>query len=138
MVTEEQSCTVLIVEDDPAVTEFMVPVLQGEGFSVRVAHTGGEALRQIEEARPDLILLDVLLPDMSGSELLARLRQQPGPEIPVILCTARREEADRAPEMEAAGVLRKPFSLDELVAAVRRVAGATTCPEARAPAQAPE
>jgi len=136
-VAEERRCAVLIVEDDPAVTEFMVPVLEGEGFSVRVAHSGGDALRQIEEARPDLILLDVVLPDMDGSTLLARLRERPGPEIPVILSTARREEADRAPELAAAGVLRKPFSLDELVAAVRRVAGATTCPEARAPAETP-
>ncbi len=124
-----RACAVLIVEDDPAVTDFMAPVLEGEGFSVRVAHSGAEAFQQVEEARPDLILIDMLLPDMDGSELLVRLRERLGPEIPVILSTARREEASRAAEIGAAGMLRKPFSLDALVAEVRRVAGATTCPE---------
>ncbi|MDI7276665.1 MAG: response regulator [Anaerolineae bacterium] len=132
---ESGRCSVLVVEDDPSVSDFVESLLVSEGFEVRLARDGEEALQEIDRARPDLILLDLRLPGMSGVTFLRRLRERPGPYVPVILTTAAPEETELAKETGAEGVLVKPFGLAEFMAEVRQVVGRTTCPAERAPGQ---
>ncbi len=125
--TVRERCSVLIVEDDPAITEFVASVLSDEGYRVEVAATGEEGLAALERARPSAILLDVLLPVMDGPTFLREIRQRYGTAVPVILMTAARDNAapEQVPQTE--GRLLKPFELDDLLAEVRRVLGEHEC-----------
>ncbi len=112
---------VLVVDDEPMVREVVVAYLEREGFLVAEASTGSEALKQIEEVSPDLVILDVMLPEIDGFSILTELRKTG--DIPVILLTARTEEPDRVLGLElgADDYVVKPFSPRELVARVRSV-----------------
>jgi DNA-binding response OmpR family regulator len=111
---------VLIVEDDASLTLGLTAALEGEGHVVRVARSGPEGLRIALEDRPDLILLDLMLPGMSGFELCKRLRDQ-RVQSTVIILTSRSEENDRVfgLELGADDYVTKPFSLRELLARIR-------------------
>jgi DNA-binding response OmpR family regulator len=113
---------VLLVDDEQAITANLAPFLERSGFSVAVAADGQEALRQVSSFRPDLIVLDVLMPRMDGRELLRRLRQQDD-WTPVILLTQVGESTERAMALEegADDYLNKPFDPHELVARIRAV-----------------
>ena len=137
--TEEKlaPARILVVEDERDIAALIAYHLTKEGYRVRTAEGGQEALQAVAAERPDLMLLDVMLPGRSGYEVLADVRRMAGVEqIPVIILTARREEADRVQGLElgADDYLTKPFSPRELVlrvgAVLRRaqspaVAGAT-------------
>lgn len=112
---------ILVVDDEPMVREVVAAYLQREGFQVDEATTGKDALSCIEKSRPDLVVLDVMLPEIDGFSVLSELRRQG--DIPVILLTARTEEPDRVLGLElgADDYVVKPFSPRELVARVRSV-----------------
>jgi len=112
---------VLAVDDEPGVLRLIKLELTSQGFRVITADNATEAIKLEEEHRPDIALLDVLMPDMSGFELMRRLRDRTN--IPVILLTAKGSDADkvRGLELGADDYLAKPFSPDELSARVRAV-----------------
>jgi two-component system, OmpR family, response regulator RegX3 len=116
-----QKRTILLVEDEESITAPLVEALQREGFDAAVSATASESLAAFERARPDLVLLDVMLPDGSGFDVCRELRARS--RVPIIMLTARGEEADRVAGLElgADDYVVKPFSARELVARVRAV-----------------
>ncbi len=112
---------VLVVDDEPMVREVVSNYLQRDGFSVQSVGDGGAAIDAINQAQPDLVILDVMLPSVDGLTVLRRLREHS--EVPVILLTARGGEADRVLGLElgADDYVPKPFSPRELAARVRSV-----------------
>ncbi|MCR5764085.1 MAG: response regulator transcription factor [Treponema sp.] len=112
---------VLIVEDDEGISDFVNLELQHEGYSTAVAETGRKALELFEEFQPDLMLLDIMLPELSGLEVLRRIRKTS--EIPVILLTARGETFDKVNGLNAGAddYLAKPFEIEELLARMSAV-----------------
>jgi len=114
--------TVLVVDDEPHIVELASLYLSNDGFTVLSAHDGLEALRMIEERRPDLVVLDIMLPKMDGWDVCRRLRQE-GNNVPIIMLTARGEDVDRIVGLElgADDYVVKPFNPRELVARVKAV-----------------
>lgn len=112
---------ILIVEDDDGISEFIKLELEHEGFETCVAKDGREALDDFETFSPDLILLDVMLPKLSGLEVLRRIRKSS--QVPVIMVTARGETYDRVNGLDAGAddYLPKPFEIEELLARMRAV-----------------
>ena len=116
---------VLVVEDERDVAELIRYNLAREGYDVVVAATGAEALAQAREARPDVVLLDIMVPQLNGWEVCRRLKQDAETQgIPVIMVTGRVEEGDKVLgfELGADDYVTKPFSPRELLARVRAVA----------------
>jgi two-component system OmpR family response regulator len=113
---------VLVVDDEPNIRELVQVALQFHGCSVTTAATGKDALRQAETGRPDLIVLDVMLPDLDGFEVCRRLRSS-GNEVPVIFLTAKDTSSDTVTGLALGGddYVTKPFSVESLVARVRAV-----------------
>jgi two-component system, OmpR family, response regulator len=111
---------VLVVDDEAAMTELLLTALRYEGWQVRSASDGATAIRLARALRPDAVVLDILLPDMDGLEVLHRLRAEI-PEIPVLFLTAKDSLMDRIAGLTAGGddYVTKPFSLEELVARLR-------------------
>ena len=117
---------VLVCDDDPLLVDLLEFRLAGRGYEVVIARDGSEALRRIEEGRPDAIVLDAMMPVMDGYEVLRRLRENPASaDIPVIMLTARRQERDivGALELGANDYIVKPFIPEELVARLGRLLG---------------
>jgi two-component system, OmpR family, phosphate regulon response regulator PhoB len=115
---------VLIVEDEAPLAEMLRYNLEAEGFLVSHAGTGDEALVMVAEERPDLVLLDWMLPNVSGIEICRRLRARPDTKaVPIVLLTARGEEVDRIRGLStgADDYVVKPFSLPELMARVKAI-----------------
>jgi two-component system response regulator ResD len=112
--------TVLVVDDEPIVTEVVARYLQRAGFHVATAASGDGALELVAAHRPALLVLDVMLPGIDGVEVCRRLREERGARFPIILLTARGEEADRIAGLRtgADDYVVKPFSPAELVARV--------------------
>ena len=112
---------ILVVDDEPMVREVVVAYLAREGYAVSEADTGKSALNRIAEIDPDLVILDVMLPEVDGLSVLTEVRKKG--DTPVILLTARTEEPDRVLGLElgADDYVVKPFSPRELVARVRSV-----------------
>ena len=114
--------TVLVVEDEESFVEALVVGLKREGFRVRIARDGVEALEVFETARPDLVLLDVMLPRMSGIDVCREMRSR-NPHVPIIMVTAKGSEIDTVVGLEvgADDYVTKPYRLRELVARMRAV-----------------
>ena len=115
---------VLIVEDEPDIRHLIAHHLAREGFKCREVATGTEALRAVRTATPDLIVLDLMLPEVGGLEVCRRLRADPATSaVPIIMLTAKSDEVDRVVGLElgADDYVAKPFSPKELVARVRAV-----------------
>ena len=112
---------ILVVDDEPTVREVVARYLQRDGYEVEIAVDGDEARRALVTFRPDLVVLDIMLPSASGLEVLREIRRHG--ELPVILLTARAEEVDRVTGLElgADDYVVKPFSPRELTARVRSV-----------------
>lgn len=112
---------VLVADDEPRITRLVALTLAGDGFRVVTATGGGEALQIADEAKPDIVLLDVRMPDIDGIEVMRRLREER--PIPVILLTASATMADRTRGLDlgADDYIAKPFHPDELAARVRAV-----------------
>jgi two-component system, OmpR family, response regulator len=122
MSDNDQIPSVLVVDDEPNIRELVQVALQFHGCAVTTAATGKDALRQAETDRPDLIVLDVVLPDLDGFEVCRRLRSG-GNEVPVIFPTARDTSSDTVTGLALGGddYVTKPFSVESLVARVRAV-----------------
>ncbi len=108
--------TILVIDDDPQINQLLQDALSREGYSVLHAYSGTEALLVLEKRRPDLILLDLMLPGLSGEELLPRIK-----EIPVIVVSAKVDVEDKVNLLlgGAADYLTKPFSVGELLARIK-------------------
>jgi two-component system, OmpR family, response regulator ResD len=115
--------SVLIVDDEPTIAEVVARYLERAGYRTRIALDGPTALAAAAEARPDLVVLDVMLPGLDGLRVMGRLRDQDAAPIAVILLTARGEESDRVVGLRlgADDYVVKPFSPAELVARVDAV-----------------
>jgi two-component system OmpR family response regulator len=111
---------VLVVDDEVNIAELVAMALRYEGWQVSVAHTGAKAVATAKEVRPDAIVLDMMLPDFDGMEVLSRVRASE-PDVPVVFLTARDAVEDRIAGLTAGGddYVTKPFSLEELVARLR-------------------
>jgi two-component system, OmpR family, response regulator ResD len=118
-----QRAKVLVVEDEPAIADVVSRYLRRAGYETAVAGTGREALGWAETARPDVVVLDLMLPDIDGLEVMRRLRRDAGRRGAIILLTARGEESDRVIGLRlgADDYIVKPFSPNELVARVDAV-----------------
>jgi two-component system phosphate regulon response regulator PhoB len=121
---KELQPSVLIVEDEDAIVTMLMYNLEKEGYRVRYTHNGEEALVMVEESKPDLILLDWMLPSLSGIEICRKLRsRKETAHIPIIMLSARGEESDRVQGLDhgADDYLVKPFSPKELMARIKAV-----------------
>ncbi len=123
---------ILVVDDEPYITDLLGAALRFEGFTVETAATGGDAITMAERGRHDLVLLDVMLPDVDGTEVCRRMRAQ-GNRTPVLFLTARDATEDKVAGLTAGGddYVTKPFSLDELVARIHAVLRRTVSPPER-------
>jgi two-component system OmpR family response regulator len=117
---DAESVRVLVVDDEPNLVDLLSMALRYEGFQVRAAATGNGAVRLAREFRPDAVVLDVMLPDLDGLEVLRRLRGH-APAVPVLFLTARDAVEDRIAGLTAGGddYVTKPFSLEEVIARLR-------------------
>src|ERR1700689_1655745 len=111
---------VLVVDDEPSLAELLSSVLRYEGWDVRAAGTGAEAVRMAREFRPAAVVLDIMLPDFNGLEVMRRLRAEI-PQVCVLFLTARDAVEDRVAGITAGGddYVTKPFSLEEVLARLR-------------------
>src|SRR6266404_1423634 len=116
---EQRAARVLVVDDEESITQLVSTVLRYEGFEVQCAADGRSAVTQAQEFRPDLVVLDVMLPDWDGFEVYRRLAAESA-QLPVLFLTARDAPADRVHGLTlgADDYVGKPFSLEELVARV--------------------
>lgn len=126
---------ILMVEDDPAVLASVRRRLDFEGYEVVAAQDGPEGLRRFQEAAPDLVLLDVMLPGMDGLQVAERLREQS--DVPILMLTAKDGVRDRVAGFErgADDYLVKPFAIEELLARIRALLRRTAA--RKAPGEAP-
>jgi two-component system OmpR family response regulator len=113
---------VLVVDDEPNITDLVATALRYDGFLVETAAAGAEALAKVESFGPDLVVLDVMLPDLDGFEVRRRLGER-GADVPVLFLTARDATEDKVRGLSIGGddYVTKPFSLEELVARVRAI-----------------
>ncbi|NOK21222.1 response regulator [Corallococcus carmarthensis] len=113
---------VLVVDDDPDILEALSEILEAEGFEIRRARNGKEALERLDPDPPDLILLDLMMPVMDGWEFAQRMRQKPPAVagIPLIVLSADRNVGSKAKDIGAVGHLAKPFELNDLLSMVRQ------------------
>lgn len=112
---------ILLVDDEPLITDSLSYSLRREGFEVKAVSEGEQALKEMDEFEPDLVVLDIMLPGMNGLEVCRRIRANSS--TPVIMLTARGEELDRILGLEvgADDYLAKPFSFRELLARIRSI-----------------
>ena len=113
--------TVLVVEDETSIASFVALYLKNAGYGIRTVGTGQEALDALARERPDLIVLDLMLPDLDGLEVCKRVRQSS--DVPILMLTARDEDVDKIIGLEvgADDYLTKPFNPRELVARVKSI-----------------
>lgn len=114
---------ILVVDDEPDVVTLIERTLKSEGFEVSLAYDGISALEQAETEQPDMILLDIMMPMMSGYEVCQQLKANPSTQNIVVLCVSSAHSVDareRTQAVGAVGLVMKPFTPAELVAQVRR------------------
>ncbi|HEU5223818.1 MAG TPA: response regulator transcription factor [Candidatus Lumbricidophila sp.] len=118
--SDGQTVRVLVVDDEPSLTDLMKMAMRYEGWDVRTAADGMTAVRIAREFKPDAVVLDVMLPDIDGLEVLRKLRAS-GSEVPVLFLTAKDSLDDRIAGLTAGGddYVTKPFSLEEVMARLR-------------------
>lgn len=112
--------TILVVDDDAAIRETLRDILEDEGYAVLEASNGVEGLSAVAHHRPDLILLDLHMPQIDGWQMYRRLDTLGAPP-PTVIMTAGRNAAQEARTLHAAGSLAKPFDLDDVLAAVETI-----------------
>jgi two-component system OmpR family response regulator len=124
----------LVVDDEPTVRELLSATLRFAGFVVTSAATGAQAVDAVRDQRPDLILLDVMLPDLDGFQVVRILRELARPPVPVLFLTARDSPADKVTGLTLGGddYVTKPFDLAELLARIRAILRRTGVPHAHA------
>ena len=117
-----ETAKILVVDDEPSIRELLSASLTFAGFDVRVAADGREAVSQVSFTHPDLVVLDVMLPDMDGFEVLGKLREYE-PNLPVLFLTAKDDVSDKIHGLSVGGddYVTKPFSLEEVVARIKAI-----------------
>ena len=110
---------ILVVDDDESIRHVVYMCLSDEGFEVREASNGQTALDALEEFQPGLILLDLRMPVMDGWEFARRYEARPGPHVPIVAFVAALNAEQECADLQTAGILTKPFDLDDLLSAVR-------------------
>ena len=122
MTTDPSGGKILVVDDEASIVDSVATVLRYEGFDVDVAHTGRQALSKAQESRFDMIVLDVMLPDLDGLEVTRRIRED-GLDVPVLFLTAKADVDDRIAGLTIGGddYVAKPFSLMEIVARTKAI-----------------
>jgi CheY-like chemotaxis protein len=115
--------SILVVEDDPDLLSLMEMILQGDGYRVRTAREGREALARVQEELPSLVFLDMRMPGMNGWEFAREFRARHGAACPIVVVTAAEDARRRAEEIAAQGWLAKPFEIADVLAAAARFAG---------------
>jgi DNA-binding response OmpR family regulator len=125
--------TILVVDDEPILRETLAEALDADGFRVFTAADGREALTRFREHQPDLVVLDLMLPELSGIEVCRILRRES--DVPILMLTARSSEIDTVLGLElgADDYVTKPFSLRELTARIRALLRRTEQPAAESP-----
>jgi two-component system, OmpR family, response regulator MprA len=128
--TTTSTASVLVVEDDPHVRSTLDQLLRFEGYRVHLAADGHEALQQLERSRPDLAVVDVVMPELDGLSLCRMLRRR-GDRLPILVLTARHQVGDRVAGLDAGAddYLAKPFAIDELLARLRALLRRSTFDE---------
>ena len=117
--------TVLVVDDELDIAEAVKSILEDEGYQVVVCANGREALQRLDSTRPDLAIVDIMMPVMNGFETIKAIRRNPQfGKLPVLIMSAI-DPSVRPPEFDWAGFLKKPFSLRELLERVHRLAPPT-------------
>ena len=118
MTVENGAPRILVVDDEPNIAELLSAALTLEGYQVGVAATGAEAIEQVRSFRPNLVMLDVMLPDFDGTEVCRRLRNQ-GEQVPIVFLTARDATQDKVEGLRMGDdYVTKPFSIEELMARI--------------------
>jgi two-component system KDP operon response regulator KdpE len=119
MTNDNATATILIIEDEPPIVRFLRTALGGRGYTFHEATTGQEGLAQAASCRPDIVLLDLGLPDMDGLEVIHRLRAWSA--VPIVIISARGQESDKVAALDAGAddYLTKPFGVPELMARIR-------------------
>jgi two-component system response regulator VicR len=116
---------IMVVDDEPDVVDLVKLVLESDGFSVVTAYSGKEALDRIDQEMPDLVLLDIMMPQMDGWEVYSRIRANPGTkDIPVAMLTAKSQSIDKMIGLHVVKVddyITKPFGRSELLERVKRI-----------------
>jgi two-component system KDP operon response regulator KdpE len=114
-----RSARILLVDDDVSIQRAVAPLLRSRGYEVDVVGTGAEAVKAVAEHRPDLVVLDLGLPDLEGTEVCRRIRKQS--KAPIVVLSARGGEADKVDALDigADDYVTKPFSAEELMARIR-------------------
>lgn len=118
--------TILVVDDDPIIGELLRTVLEDEGYRVALCDRGERALEAVRDTAPDLVILDTLLPDISGWQVLERIRADAtSSRLPVLIYSAALETLDSAPPEQAQGyeTISKPFDIEELLSKVTSLIG---------------
>ena len=112
---------ILVIEDDKGITDYLIPELKHEGFETVTANTGRQGIEMFQNEKPDLILLDVMLPELNGIEVLRRIREDSN--VPIILETARGETIDKINGLNAGAddYIAKPFEIEELIARINAI-----------------
>lgn len=125
---------VLIAEDDPLIRTGLTEILEGEGYHALIAEDGVQALARFTESRPDFVLLDIMMPGMSGYDVCRRIRAQ-DEAVPIIFISAKSEEIDRVLGLElgADDFIMKPFGVKEVIARIRAVTRRCLAQRASAP-----
>jgi DNA-binding response OmpR family regulator len=118
---------ILLIEDDPTLALGLVDALEFEGFQVTHARTGQEGIQRVREARPDCIILDLMLPDTNGYRVCEQIRAH-DPLVPILMLTARSQESDKIRGLDAGAddYVTKPFGVGELLARIRAIFRRTT------------
>ena len=130
MTTAPAEGRILVVDDEPSIVDSVATVLRYEGYDVDVAHTGRSALQKAQQGLFDLIVLDVMLPDLDGLEVTRRIRSD-GLDVPVLFLTAKSDVEDRIAGLTIGGddYVSKPFSLMEIVARTKAILRRRAAPD---------
>ncbi len=118
---------VLIVDDEPDTLELIKLVLESDGFKTQLAMSGKEALVQIAASKPDLVLLDIMMPDMDGWDVFRKIKEK-NPEIPIAILTAKSQNIDKLLGLyvlKANDYIIKPFGKNELIDKVKKLTGSS-------------
>ena len=131
---KSNEATIVVVDDEPAIRDLLATSLKFSGFAVEMAATGSQAIETIEKIKPDLIVLDVMLPDIDGFTVTRRIRQE-GINAPILFLTARDDSQDKIMGLSVGGddYVTKPFSLEEVVARIRAILRRTKEDETETP-----
>lgn len=120
---------VLVVDDEESILDFITMALEHEGYQVTTAHNGAQALERFQQERPQIVVLDWMLPDLDGIQVCQKIRQ--ASSVPVLMLTARGEWEDRVKGLDAGAddYLTKPFKYQELLARIRAILRRTGLPQ---------